>query len=131
MKKFETPNELKSALLKVYDESTVHYNPAVYSNDSEIRKQWSPKNPTWGQCVPTSILVQKLFGGDIFKLPYHYYNMIDGEIVDLTSDQFVFEGKIVDYSKGVKKTTPFTQEALYRYGLLLKKLENLVHKNID
>lgn len=119
MKKGETMknniDELKKKLLRVYDETTVHPN---------WRDGWSIDNPTYGQCVPTSLLVQNLFGGEIYKLEQdsHYYNVIKDKIVDLTKEQFNYE---LDYSKGVKRTKPFEEESIERYELLKKKVDEL------
>ena len=46
-----------------------------------------------GQCFVTAIAVRDTFGGEVFELKIseqeiHYYNVIDGEIVDLSSEQF-------------------------------------------
>jgi hypothetical protein len=60
----------------------------------ETAKQWTPDTPAAGQCNVTTVVVHDLFGGDILKtsLPDydvdHYYNRIDGVVVDLTDSQF-------------------------------------------
>lgn len=46
-----------------------------------------------GQCFVTAVAVRDAFGGEVFELhiseeEIHYYNIIDGEIVDLSSEQF-------------------------------------------
>jgi len=55
-------------------------------------RQWTFDNPAAGQCNVTAVVVHDLFGGDILrtKLPGvdHYYNRIDGVVVDLTDGQF-------------------------------------------
>lgn len=50
-------------------------------------------DPTYGQCAVTAMLVNKYFGGDIRKIHVsgggtHYFNVINGQIFDLTRDQF-------------------------------------------
>ncbi len=50
-------------------------------------------DPTYGQCAITAMAVQKEFGGSIHKIRVngggtHYFNKINGQIVDLTRDQF-------------------------------------------
>ena len=56
---------------------------------------WSDDNPTLGMCSITALLVQDLYGGDVCKAIIdggsHYFNMIDGQIVDLTAEQFGHE----------------------------------------
>ncbi len=60
----------------------------------ETAKQWTPDTPAAGQCNVTTVVVHDLFGGDILKtsLPGydvdHFYNRIDGVVVDLTEGQF-------------------------------------------
>jgi len=60
----------------------------------ETAKQWLPETPSAGQCNVTTVVVYDLFGGDILrtKVPGydvdHYYNRIDGRVVDLTDGQF-------------------------------------------
>ena len=57
-----------------------------------MRGDWSPENPTLGQCSITSFLVQDLLGGKVYGVPledgaYHCYNEVDGMVFDLTSGQ--------------------------------------------
>lgn len=58
----------------------------------ETAKQWTAEAPYSGQCNVTAVVAQELFGGDILKtqLPevVHFYNRIDGVVVDLTDEQF-------------------------------------------
>lgn len=55
--------------------------------------QWSPANPTAGQCAITALLVYETFGYDIYEIKVnrsrHFFNKKpSGEIVDLTAEQF-------------------------------------------
>ena len=55
--------------------------------------QWSPENPTAGQCAITALLVHETFGYDIYEIKVnrsrHFFNKTpSGEIVDLTAEQF-------------------------------------------
>ena len=64
-----------------------------YSCAPRLRKDWSKKNKTLGQCSITAFLVQDIFGGQVFgvKLPdggVHCFNVVDGVKFDLTSEQF-------------------------------------------
>ena len=62
-------------------------------------RQWSPDNPANGQCAVTSLVLQDIYGGSLLKTrvgdAWHFYNEIDGRIVDLTESQF---SGPVDYS---------------------------------
>ncbi len=69
-----------------------------------LRDQWSEEeNITIGQCSITAFLVQDIFGGEVYGIPmddggYHCYNVVDGVIFDLTSEQFKGE-KELNYDK--------------------------------
>ena len=90
MNNIKTIEDLKVQLLKVYCIDTVN---------NKYKENWDKSNPTYGQCAVTSILVQELFGGDIYKFEQedHYYNLIEGRVVDLTKEQFNYD---LDYSGG-------------------------------
>ena len=58
-----------------------------------MRAEWTPDNPTLGQCSITAFLVQDLLGGEVCGVPlgygnYHCYNIVGGVSFDLTSEQF-------------------------------------------
>ena len=58
-----------------------------------MRDKWSPANKTLGQCSITAFLVQDIFGGDVYGIKLedggiHCYNVVDGALFDLTSEQF-------------------------------------------
>ena len=58
-----------------------------------LRENWPNGNIAKGQCFVTAAAVQETFGGEVFELnlsegEIHYYNILDGEIVDFTSEQF-------------------------------------------
>ncbi len=66
-----------------------------------MRKDWTPANKTLGQCSITAFLVQDIFGGKVYGIPlpdggYHCYNVVDGHLFDLTSEQF--GGEALDYT---------------------------------
>ena len=65
----------------------------VYSCAPRYRSEWTKENKTLGQCSITSFLVQDIFGGRVYGVPldeggYHCYNEVDGQVFDLTSEQF-------------------------------------------
>ena len=66
-----------------------------------LRPEWSPENPTLGQCSITSFLVQDLFGGKVYGVPlpeggFHCFNAVGDCVFDLTSEQF--GGEKLDYA---------------------------------
>ncbi|MBH0779944.1 YunG family protein [Nocardia bovistercoris] len=70
---------------------------AAWSADTSAASDWTHSNPAKGQCAVTACVVHDHLGGDILNsvaaLPSgetvsHYFNIIDGETVDLTTEQF-------------------------------------------
>ncbi len=58
-----------------------------------LRGRWTPEQPSIGQCSVTAFAVQDLLGGEVFGIPLedggvHCFNVIGGNIYDLTSEQF-------------------------------------------
>jgi len=117
----EEIRELYRSLLKVWSAETCA---------PRMRGEWTPENPTLGQCSVTAFLVQDLFGGKVFGIPlpdgnFHCYNVVEGRTFDLTSGQFgdaklEYTGnpeqfREVHFAKAEKKA---------RYELLKERLEN-------
>jgi hypothetical protein len=60
--------------------------------------QWTPANPSRGQCAVTALVLHDLFGGELLEAEvhfrdgsrqgFHYWNRVDGVEVDLTREQF-------------------------------------------
>ena len=69
---------------------------AIWSRETcapRLRPDWSPENRTLGQCSITAFLVQDLLGGEVRGVPLpdgsvHCFNVVDGYLFDLTSEQF-------------------------------------------
>ncbi|MGB4957801.1 MAG: hypothetical protein WBO49_05095 [Candidatus Saccharimonas sp.] len=84
--------------------------------------EWTPDTPALGQCVPTSLVVQDLLGGDLERLATqrngsretHYRNILpDGETLDVSRDQYPedqqfvpapVEGDVREYVLGNENT---------------------------
>jgi len=59
---------------------------------------WSPDNPSRGQCATTALVLHDFFGGSLVtgevivegeRVDFHWWNRLpDGEQVDITLDQF-------------------------------------------
>ena len=80
----ETPRDLYDALLGLWCADTCA---------PRMRSEWTPDNPTLGQCSITAFLVQDIFGGQVYGVPlkdggFHCFNVVDGRRFDLTSQQF-------------------------------------------
>ena len=83
-KNIKTPFDLYNALLKIWCE---------YSCAPRMRNNWSEENITLGQCSITAFLAQDIFGGKVYGTltpsgDVHCFNVVNGVIFDLTSEQF-------------------------------------------
>lgn len=88
-----TPRDLYDALSGIWCAQTCA---------PRMRKDWSEENRTLGQCSITAFLAQDIFGGKVYGIPmeggnYHCYNVVDGCVFDLTSEQFGKE--VLNYEK--------------------------------
>lgn len=110
---------------------------SCYSQDlcyPKVKDDWDSENPTLGMCAITSLLVHDYLGGDIAKIKVdgisHYFNIIEGKIVDFTCEQFSFQ---LDYSNYhiVDYDTILTEECRIRYELLKRKFVNILLEDID
>jgi hypothetical protein len=58
----------------------------------ESSSQWLAENPARGQCNVTALIIHESFGGEILKTPvdgqWHFYNRVNGQVYDLTAEQF-------------------------------------------
>ncbi len=118
-----------SDLCDMYDKLRVIWSAETCP--PRLRHKWKSDNPSLGQCSITAFLVQDYFGGDVYGIlrsggNYHCYNVIEGYIFDLTSEQFGDE--ILDYSENPlqKREIHFkTEEKRLRYELLKKRLQEI------
>ena len=58
-----------------------------------MQADWTPENPTLGQCSITAFLAQDIFGGVVYGVPlkdggFHCFNAVGDRVFDLTSEQF-------------------------------------------
>lgn len=110
-----TIDELEKILNKCYCSKTAY---------PDVQKDWSEENKTLGQCAVTALVVQHFFGGDIYKHNKysHYFNILNGQIIDLTKSQFNFK---LDYSDSViKQPNLHKAQTEERYKMLLAKVQN-------
>ena len=115
-----TPNELYDALINVWCE---------YTCAPRLRNEWNSENITLGQCSITAFLAQDIFGGDVYGIlrpggNYHCYNVVDGIVFDLTSEQFGDEK--LDYENNTvqdRKLHFIKEEKRLRYEYLCKELK--------
>lgn len=100
-----------------------------WSKESSVDENWSIDNPSLGECAVTALIVNLCCGGKIMRCMAstgsHYYNLIDGEIVDLTASQFGDE--VPQYELGEERTKEYllsNDNTLRRYELLLNSVRN-------
>ncbi len=123
-----TPQSLYRALLACWCAETCA---------PRMRADWSEEDPSRGQCSVTAFLAQELFGGEVRGVPlpdgnYHCYNMVNGRIFDLSSEQF--HGERLDYSDNPiqRRADHFAKEEKYRRYLLLRaRLEAFTGGKLD
>lgn len=95
-----------------------------------LRENWSNGNIAKGQCFVTAMAVKEVFGGEVFEMriaekEIHYYNVINGEIVDLSSEQFEEPITAYFYKEGVptnivlRMSDPIKKE---RYNALINRI---------
>ena len=104
---------------------------SLYSKETcypECRNQWNDDNKTLGHCAIVALIINDYFGGYICKIKVnnisHYFNLIDGEIVDLTSEQFNIND--ISYANYVIKTREdvlMNEDTKKRYEILKLKIK--------
>lgn len=93
------------------------------------QKNWTEDNPSCGQCCVTALVMQDLYGGDIYECKVqnkrHYVNITpEGYLHDFTASQFG-DGQLV-YSEMKPRTRSSllkSQSVKERYELLKTRLE--------
>ena len=104
---------------------------------------WTPENPARGQCIPSSLVVQDYFGGDIVRYAVtaeginetHYFNVLkDGTIIDTTGSQYKVPVsmivKPIDLAKNsfqsVRERCLADDDTRMRYELLQSRVESIL-----
>ena len=70
-----------------------------------------------------------IIGGDIYKhnIESHYYNVINGKIIDLTKEQFTYD---LDYTNGkIKQPILSESKTKERFQILKQKVEDYIKIN--
>ena len=103
-----------------------------YSCAPRYRGEWSKENMTLGQCSITSFLVQDIFGGRVYGVPleeggYHCYNEVDGQVFDLTSEQFGDKKLVYNLENEQFREEHFkSEEKKARYEYIAEELKKLM-----
>lgn len=96
-----------------------------------MQDEWSEDNKTLGQCSITAFLVQDIYGGEVYGIlrpggNYHCYNVVDGHVFDLTSEQFGEEAASLKYEGNPVQSREVhfaKEEKRLRYEYLKSKVE--------
>lgn len=118
-----TLGALFAVLLKAWCKETAYpscQKDYIYEND-----------PTYGQCAITATLVHDIFGGTIHKIRVdgggtHYFNIIDGHYIDLTSDQFDLYDIPLSYENNQVVSREYcgkNADTLKRFNLLVERIK--------
>ena len=99
-----------------------------------LQLYWGEDQPSYGQAEVTALVVNDFFGGRIMRSfgesGFHHYNEIDGELVDLTSDQFGrFIYRIPNYATGEEITREYllsNEDIKRRYQLLSSRVDQIL-----
>ena len=115
----------------------------TWSYETSNNTEWRSENPSLGQCAVTACVVQDYLGGEIYnsvatfpegKIESHYFNVVEGEIIDLTKQQFPEE---TIFSEGEAKTKGHNSTREYclsfettrkRYEILKARVANRLNQ---
>lgn len=91
---------------------------------------WDECNPCVGQSPVTAMLVQEIFGGEIFRYTWkkrvHYFNRINGEAYDLTSQERG-DHPFTDYDKDQSTEIGISKKS----GVILREKKRVLMENAD
>ncbi|MCK4729690.1 MAG: hypothetical protein KAT28_00075 [Candidatus Aenigmarchaeota archaeon] len=102
-----------------------------------MENEWSPKNPAYGQCHVTVLIIQNYFGDKILKAIFkdgtgHFWNLVDNKEIDLTRAQFD-KNEIIPkptiHSREEIENNPEYKESNKRYLILKKRVEEYLKKH--
>ncbi|USN96978.1 MAG: hypothetical protein H6797_02190 [Candidatus Nomurabacteria bacterium] len=112
---------------------------------SSIPDEWSEANRARGQCVPSSLVVQDYFGGELERVmatgdalsESHYFNrLVDGGVIDSTAMQYSmyaptkFTRMPVDLAAKncmtIREYVLKSEQTLARYALLKTRVMDLL-----
>ncbi|MBQ8659440.1 MAG: hypothetical protein IJ475_01190 [Bacilli bacterium] len=100
----------------------------------KVQDKWNIENKSFGMCAITALIVNDYFGGDIGKIYVedvsHYFNVINDEIIDLTSEQFIFQVNYDNYIV-VNRDDLLNGDTLLRYNNLKNRVVENLLKHID
>jgi len=94
--------------------------------------EWTPANPSRGQCAVTAMVVQDVLGGQLLEAEvhfedgsrqgFHYWNRLAGVDVDLTREQFTSH-EIVQQPRVVERLPDFPWRAEEQYRIFRERVQ--------
>lgn len=122
--KIKTIGDLYNILQKCWSKETAY---------PSCQKDWVNSDKSYGQCAITAMIVNDMFGGTIHKIKTqpsgtHYFNKIENQYLDLTSEQFDLYSIQVNYEPNQlvdRKWCGKNEDTNNRYHLLIK---NILHE---
>lgn len=102
--------------------------------DSKVKDNWNENNKCLGMCDITSLIINDYFNGNIGKIKIdgisYYFNIINDEIIDLTSSQF---NKKINYNNYelISRDSLLIDDTYNRYLILKERLIDKLLKEID
>lgn len=101
-----------------------------------LQSQWNENNPTLGHCAIVALKFFEIYGGEIKRVNIknsdmnHYFNFLNGEIFDITKDQFkndeVYENEIIKTKDEIMNNEDFVN----RYNIFSNRFDNYL-KQLD
>jgi hypothetical protein len=94
---------------------------------------WTERNPAWGQCAVTALIVQEYLGGTLFRGEVgpisHYWNQLpSGELIDLTRVQFGDEFRIDRVEPRTREYVLSHPDTNRRYELLRGRVRRSIQR---
>lgn len=107
------------------------------SETSASPDEWTVETPALGQCVPSSLFIQDLLGGEVERLATerdgvretHYRNILpDGSSLDVLGDQYSSEQEFTPapVEGDVREYVLANEDTARRYRLLLDRATTLM-----
>jgi hypothetical protein len=118
--------------MNFYNQTIIELSNILFQAWSiESSTKWTEGNPAKGQCGVTSLVVNDLLGGEIFKTRitggWHYYNGIDGKRFDFTASQFTHAIEYQDIPSN--RVEAFSDTNQKQYDYLINRVKLLMENN--
>ena len=94
----------------------------------KVAKNWSENNKCYGMCAITALIVNDYFNGELGKIRVedisHYFNIINGKIIDFTASQFKHEIDYSNFELADRNSMLQNENTKLRYSILKNRLES-------